>query len=29
MSQEFAQRSIQIDKWITAVQSAGARVVEN
>jgi homoserine kinase len=28
MSQEFAQRSIQIDKWITEVQSAGARVVE-
>jgi homoserine kinase len=28
MSREFARRSIEIDKWITEVQSAGARVVD-
>jgi homoserine kinase len=29
MSREFAQRSIQIDTWITEVQSDGARVVHD
>ena len=28
MAREFGRRSIEIDKWITEVQSAGARVVD-
>ena len=28
MTREFARRSIEIDKWITQVQSAGARVID-
>jgi homoserine kinase len=29
MSREFARRSIQLDTWITQIESAGARVVNN
>ncbi len=29
MSGEFARRSIQLDTWITSVESAGARVVND